>query len=361
MGHKQLTLEQRYHISGLWKAGYKKTDIADEIGVHKSTISRELSRNITLVHTAFGSWQYKPNYAQTYADERHQNKAKQIKFTGLVEKFVREKLSIEWSPEQISGYAKRHKLFSISHERIYQFILEDKKIGGDLYTHLRHKNKKYRKRYGSGKRTGPIKNRIFIDDRPAEVDEKKRIGDWEIDTIIGKNHKQAIVTIVERLSKKAVLKKTENKTAELDYNATISGLSQLIKYILTITSDNGSEFAYHAKISNALEAEFYFAHPYSSWERGLNENTNGLVRQYIKKGSDFSNITDDTLAIIMDKLNNRPRKSLGYATPNEVFNEGAGRYKHNAKTRRFKRHDYFSKLKWLWAHYILKHAVPENA
>jgi len=158
-----------------------------------------------------------------------------------------------------------------------------------------------------------------IDERPAIVDEKNRIGDWEIDTIIGKNRKQAVVTIVERKSKKAVLKKVEFKTAELVSNATISGLEPFSNLALTITSDNGSEFAYHEKIAEALEADFYFAHPYSSWERGLNENTNGLVRQYLKKGSDFSDIDDKSLAIIVNKLNNRPRKSLGYATPNEVF------------------------------------------
>lgn len=199
------------------------------------------------------------------------------------------------------------------------FILHDKQKGGILYKHLRHQHKKYRKRYGSPKRQGPIKNRRFIDDRPAIVDEKNRIGDWEIDTIIGKNHKQAVVSIVERVSKKTVLKKVNTKTAELVCASTIDGLKTFSTNVLTITSDNGSEFAYHEKISRALNAEFYFAHPYSSWERGLNENTNGLVRQYLKKGSDFSKVTDDTLLLITDKLNNRPRKSLNYATPNEIF------------------------------------------
>ena len=215
--------------------------------------------------------------------------------------------------------AKEHGLFSISHERIYQFILEDKKKGGDLYTHLRHKNKKYRKRYGSPKRTGPIKNRRSIEERPAIINEKKRIGDWEIDSIIGKNQKQAIVSIVERFSKMTILKKVTAKTAQMVATATISGLARIANKVHSITSDNGSEFAYHEKISKELGADFYFAHPYSSWERGLNENTNGLVRQYIKKGSDISHVDDKMLENIANKLNNRPRKSLGYATPNEVF------------------------------------------
>lgn len=259
------------------------------------------------------------DYAQCYARDKHKNKPKRIKLTQEVKEFITSKIQEDWSPEQISGYAKLQKLFSVSHECIYQFILEDKKNGGKLYKHLRHQNKRYRKRYGSPKRQGPIKNRHFIDDRPAVVAEKKRIGDWEIDTIIGKNRKHAIVTIVERVSKKTVLKKVEFKTAELVANATISGLKPYAVYVSSTTGDNGSEFAYHEKISQELQTDFYFAHPYSSWERGLNENTNGLIRQYFKKGSDFSSISNNDLDVIMEKLNNRPRKTLGYATPTEVF------------------------------------------
>lgn len=319
MGYKQLDFRKRCQIYGLWRAGHSYTEIAKEVGVHKSTISRELKRNITFVRTALGSWQYKPNYAQAYTDERLKKKNKRVKFTQEVEQFVRERLLQDWSPDQISGYAKKHKLFSISHEWIYQFILKDKEKGGMLYLHLRHQNKKYRKRYGSPKRQGPIKNRRFIDDRPSIVSDKGRIGDWEIDTIIGKNRKQAIVTIVERVSKKTVLKKVKAKTASLVTNATINGLKQFSNFIFTITGDNGSEFANHEKISKELNADFYFAHPYASWERGLNENTNGLVRQYFKKGSDFNSVTDQDLQVIMDKLNNRSRKTLSYKTPNEIF------------------------------------------
>jgi IS30 family transposase len=321
MSYKQLDFKKRCQIYGLWRAGFNQSQIAIEVGVHKSTISREFKRNITFVRTKLGSWQYKPDYAQNYAKERHRDKSKQIKFNSTVEVFVREKLQENWSPDQISGFAKRQNLFIISHEWIYQFVLKDKQTGGKLYMHLRHQNKKYRKRYGSPKRQGPIRNRRFIDDRPLIVNEKKRIGDWEIDTIIGKQQKQAIVSIVERVSKKTILKKVPIKSAKLVTAATISGLKPYSDLVFTITSDNGSEFAYHEQISEALNAEFYFAHPYSSWERGLNENTNGLVRQYLKKGSDFKTITDNHLAIIADKLNNRPRKNLGYATPNERFSK----------------------------------------
>jgi transposase, IS30 family len=219
------------------------------------------------------------------------------------------------STHQISGYAKKHQLFSIGKEWIYQFILKDKEKNGKLYLNLRHQNKKYRKRYGSPKRTGPIKNRKFIDERPKIVDEKSRMGDWEIDTIIGKQQKQAVISIVERFSKKTVLKKVSTRTANAV--ATIEGLK---KYsVLSITADNGSEFSFHEKISKELNTDFYFAHPYSSWEHGLNENTNGLVRQYLKKGSSFAEVTDTDLTTIMNALNNRPRKSLGYSIPNEIF------------------------------------------
>ncbi|HAU0368126.1 TPA: IS30 family transposase [Legionella pneumophila] len=319
MGYKHLDYLKRCKIQALWKAGFSQQKIADEVGVHKSTISRELNRNITFVRTRLGYWDYKADYAQSFAEQRKKAKPKFIKFTEPIKVFVIEKIQDEWSPEQISGYAKRCSIFSLSHEWIYQFILKNKKQGGALYKHLRHQHKKYRKRYGSPKRQGAIRNRRFINERPSIVDKKQRIGDWEIDTIIGKNHKQAIVSIVERKSKFTLLKKVNKKTAANVTQATIDALKGHRKPVLTITADNGSEFAYHEQISKQLEAEFYFAHPYSSWERGLNENTNGLVRQYVAKSSSLVSVTDSTLLVIMNKLNSRPRKSLNYFTPNEII------------------------------------------
>jgi IS30 family transposase len=171
MGFKHLDYMKRCQILAFWKAGYKQADIAKEIGVSQSTISRELNRNITFVRTKLGSWQYKPDYAQGNARERHRKKNKKIKLTADVAQFISEKLELKWSPEQVSGYAKKHGLFSIGKEWIYQFILRDKEKGGKLYLNLRHQNKRYRKRYGSPKRMGAIKNRRFIDDRPKIVDE----------------------------------------------------------------------------------------------------------------------------------------------------------------------------------------------
>ncbi len=320
MGYKQLDYKKRCQIFGLWRARYTQFQIAKEIGVNQSTISRELNRNITLIRTKLGCWQYKPDYAQGYARQRHKNKKKKIKLTFDVANFIQDKIQQKWSPEQISGYARKHNLFLICKEWIYQFILRNKEKGGKLYLNLRHQNKRYRKRYGSPKRTGPIKNRRFINERPSVVDEKTRVGDWEIDTIIGKQQKQAVISIVERFSKKTILKKVSKKTAICVATATIEGLKSYANSILSITADNGSEFAYHEMISQELKTDFYFAHPYSSWERGLNENTNGLVRQFLKKGSSFAEVTDTQLELIMANLNNRPRKSLSYSTPNEIYN-----------------------------------------
>lgn len=317
MGHKQLTQEQRYHIYGLWKSGLNQVEMAKALGVHKSTICREFKRNTR--------WNgYFPGQAQWFRDNRRRTTRTYYKFNDQIKEFVKEKILKKWSPEQISGYAKKHGIFSISHERIYQFLLKDKKEGGKLYLQLRHQNRKYKKRYGHPRNRGPIKDRIFIDDRPKIVDSKQRVGDWEIDTVIGKNRQNAIVTIVERVTKKCVFKKVANRKPAVVGRAIIDSLKPISKLVLTITSDNGIEFGEHMKIKQELNTDFYFAHPYSSWERGLNENTNGLLRQYIPKGSSFTEIQEAQLSSIMEEINNRPRKDLGYMTPQEAFDIAFG-------------------------------------
>ena len=225
----------------------------------------------------------------------------------------------DFSPEQVSGFLKRNHSIRISHETIYQYVLSDKANGGTLYQHLRRSNKKRKKRYGSNDRRGQIRGRVSIDERPAIVNAKQRIGDWEIDTIIGKNHKGVLLTAVERKSKFTLIKKLANKKADRMANATVNLLGPYQKKVFTITSDNGKEFANHDRIAKELKTGFYFAHPYHAWERGLNENTNGLIRQYFPKKSSFDNITDDQVQMVMNRLNNRPRKTLGFATPIEMF------------------------------------------
>lgn len=225
---------------------------------------------------------------------------------------------LQWSPEQISGKLKPERKLSVSHEWIYNYIYKEKETGGNLYKNLRCQ-KKRRKRYGKNSRRGQIPNRRSIDERPKIVDKKSRIGDWEANTIIGKNHTKAIVSIVERKSKYCFLKKVERKTSSEVKEAIVSLLESVSDKVFTITSDNGREFAEHEEIAKHLEADFYFAHPFHSWERGLNENTNCLIRQYFPKGVDFDNLTKTEIESVMNKLNNRPRKTSGYRTPNRIF------------------------------------------
>lgn len=312
--YDQLTQDQRYHMAALNKIGATQTAIAAEVGVNKSTISRELRRNC-------GLRGYSPKQAQEFSDTRRKSANKNIKMTDELKKKVAEKLNEDWSPDQISGYLARTEGLSISHERIYQYVLEDKQDGGALYKHLRHAGKKRKKRYGSHDRRGQIKNRVSIEDRPIIVDNKIRLGDWEIDTVIGKNHIGAVVTIVDRVSKFTVIAKVPSKHSDIVTKAIIESMRPYADFTHTITADNGKEFAGHEEISNALGIKIYFAHPYSSWERGLNENTNGLIRQYLPKGSSFDEVNNKTVRAIMHKLNNRPRKALDYRTPNEFILE----------------------------------------
>ena len=239
---------------------------------------------------------------------------------------VDEKISKQFSPDQISGKLRMLGIH-ISHERIYQYLLDDKRSGGQLYKNLRHSHRKRKKRYGSREKRGQIPNRVSIDKRPKIVDARERIGDWEADTIIGRNHKGAMVTLVERKSKYTLIRKISRKTSLL-LNSAISELTKGFKErFITMTVDNGREFAGHEEINSKLGVDVYFAHPYHSWERGLSENTNGLIRQYFPKKTDFREISDKEVLQVQHILNNRPRKTLGYLTPNEVFN--------NIKTNRY--------------------------
>ncbi|MCJ7539692.1 MAG: IS30 family transposase [Desulfobacterales bacterium] len=310
--YTQLTLEQRYQIYAFFKAGFSKTYIASDIGVHKSTISREMKRNR-------GKKGYRPKQAHFLAVVRSKNAKKFIKMTSEVLSLIEGFLQQDYSPEQISGYLARKHHVQISHETIYQYVLADKARGGNLYLHLRRSHKKRKKRYGSYDRRGKIKGRISIDERPSIVDTKKRIGDWEIDTIIGKRYKGALLSIVERKSKFTLIRKLPKKQADLVAQATVDIMNPYAEKVLTITADNGQEFAHHKDIKEQLKADIYFAHPYHAWERGLSENTNGLIRQYFPKGMDFHTITDKQVEMVMNRLNNRPRKTLGFKTPNEIF------------------------------------------
>jgi len=301
--YTQLTYNQRYHIYTLLKAGFRQTEIAEIIGVHKATISREVRRNR-------GRRGYRPKQAHQFAMGR-QNKAKpKIKAEDWrwIEKLIR----LDWSPEQISDYCRKEQELQISHEWIYQYIYRDKRGSGSLWKHLRCR-KKRRKRYGSYEKRGQIPNRTSIDEHPRVVTERSRLGDWEADTIIGKGKKGAIVTLVDRKSRFLRMGLVSKRTKEAVKEMIISLLAGFPVH--TITCDNGKEFTGHEDIANALGARIYFAHPYSSWERGTNENTNGLIRQYIPKSTDFSALGKADILFAENRLNMRPRKCLSFNSP----------------------------------------------
>ena len=308
----QLTLKERYQISAYIKVGYTQVQIANTLGISQSTISREIKRN-----SSEGT--YKPELAEQFSFHRHKTKTKSKKLTRKVMNYIKDKLKLDWSPEQISGVMKKDKIPSVSHETIYKYIYINKHHGGKLYLKLRHKNKKYHKRGNEYNSRGVIKNRVMIDKRSKVVEHKKRIGDFEIDTVIGKNHVGALVTIVDRASKFTLIKKVSSRKASEVTKALIEMLYPIRGITHTITSDNGKEFAYHEEVSKALDTKFYFANPYHSWERGLNEHTNGLIRQYLPKQTDFTKVKRKEIREIQNRLNQRPRKSLGYKTPFEVF------------------------------------------
>jgi IS30 family transposase len=311
MNYTQLTQEQRYQIYALLKMGHTQTEIASVISVHKSTVSRELQRNR-------GQRGYRPKQAHQRALSRRQKARSRIdKETWML---IEDMLGQDWSPEQVAGWLKRNTSVQISHEWIYQFILADKQAGGDLHKHLRCQ-KKRRKRYGSYDRRGKLPGRVSIDQRPEIVDSRERIGDWEVDTIVGKRCPHAIVTLTERKSRFALLRKVERRTSVLVGDAIIDLLQPVNDPLHTLTGDNGKEFADHQRIARELKIDFFFAHPYSAWERGANENMNGLVRQYIPKDSDLDTVTDQELEVIMSKLNHRPRKCLDFLSPFDVFFE----------------------------------------
>jgi IS30 family transposase len=309
MSYTQLTQEQRYQIYALKKMGHNQTEIAICLGVDKSTLSRELDRNS-------GQRGYRPKQADEKSHERKKNKAKQ-RITVETWQLIEEKLRLEWSPEQVSGWLMKNGESTVSHEHIYQHVYAEQQAGGELYKHLRCQ-KKRRKRYGKYDHRGVIPGRKSIDERPAIVELRERIGDWEGDLIVGKDHQGVVLTLIERKSRFTLLCKVASKHADLVAQAFIERLGW-VPVLKSITVDNGKEFALHQLIARALSTDVYFAHPYSSWERGTNENTNGLIRQYFPKNRNLATITSQEELMVMDRLNLRPRKSLGFLTPFEVF------------------------------------------
>lgn len=313
--YKQLTYEQRCQIYALSKTGMSQNKIATQLKVSQSTISREFSRNT-------GKRGYRFKQAQTSTDTRRLAASKAIKMTSKLIAVIESKLNNKWSPEQVSGWLREDQNINVSHETIYQHIWSDKQCGGDLFQYLRRKGKAYQSR-SKNKQAGRgfIKNRVSIDERPHVVDDKSRVGDWEIDLVIGKGHSGALVTIVERKTSFTVSTRVDDKSAKAVTAATIALLAPFKGAVFTITADNGKEFAYHEKMTERLQCDVYFADPYCSWQRGLNENTNGLLRQYWPKSTDFKKVSQSAVQDVIVNLNDRPRKKLNYKTPAKLMAE----------------------------------------
>lgn len=296
-----------------------KSEIARRLNVDRSTIKREIDRNKDL-----RSGKYNPELAQRKRDGRMRGRNHYTKMTDAMKGLVDKHLESDLSPEQISSRLKKEGVDIVSHETIYKYVYDDKRLkdkGKGLYKHLRHQGRKYAKRGNEYRRRGQIVGRVDIDQRPDVVAEKARFGDLEGDTIIGKNHKGAIATFNDRKTGLLWMKKLSGKEADPLAAAAVELLSEVKPLLHTMTLDNGKEFAKHMLIAKELEIDIYFAHPYHSWERGANENTNGLIRQYFPKGTNFEEITEEQVAKVQNILNNRPRKRLGYKTPLEAFQE----------------------------------------
>src|SRR5512142_576330 len=309
MTYRQLTSEERYTISLLRKEGHCAASIARTLGRHRSTITREFARNCCL---------YDGDYRYSKAQERTNGRRRRSRVgrhhTAEQYAIVDMLLLRKWSPEQISGHLRRTGQFGISHETIYRYVWADRRHGGGLYLHLRGSGKQKRKRYRARDSRGRLAGKRMIGERPASVETRRQIGHWEIDTVMGKGEKDCIVTLVERKSGFTLIGKLADRTV----GALNLRVAQLIRRhalaFKTITADNGTEVHGYKHLEKQTGVTFYFATPHHSWERGTNENTNGLIRQYLPKGMSMANISQWDCNTIARRLNTRPRKRLPYKT-----------------------------------------------
>jgi len=313
MTYRQITFEERYTLGLLRQRGLSRAAMARILGRHRSTIGRECTRNGTPRDGA-----YRPQLADWYAHGRRSRSRRNRRFSAAELQRVRALLEEQWSPEQVAGWLRRHGLLRISHETIYRYIWADKTTGGTLYTHLRGARKQRRKRYGRYDSRGRVAGKRPITARPAEVETRAQVGHWEADTVLGPG-RPCILSLVERKTGYVVIGKLRARTTEeVNHRATALIHAQPHR-VRTITADNGTEFHGYAAIEQATPARFYFATPHHAWERGTNENTNGLIRQYLPKRHSMAPLTQQDCDRIAATLNRRPRKRLGYRTPEECY------------------------------------------
>ena len=312
--YNQLTMEERYHLKFLLQAGMKRKEIAEELCRHRTTIDRELKRN----RAPDGS--YDPELASDLSLSRRR-RSRFRNMSKEVSEYIRGSLELGWSPEQISGRMKAEIGERVSHELIYQYIDADRRAGGRLFIHLPRRGRKYKKRnLKTAKRVWKrSKKRRSIEERPVRASAGIECGHWEGDTIVGKGRKGGLLTLVDRKAKYALIRKVPDLRAETLADTVADCFRGCPGLAKTITFDNGVEFASHDRIESELRARVYFAHPYSPWERGLNENTNGLIRRFFPKGTDFRSCGEEEIQRVQNLLNARPRKTLDFKTPKEVL------------------------------------------
>jgi len=316
MAYKQLTSEDRYTLGALNWQGFSVVDIANAIGCDRSTVYRELKRN------SCNDGGYRPSKAVSRTTGRRSRSRRNKHYTKSDFKLICKLLRRKYSPKQVIGHIRRYRLMKRipSHETIYKYIWKDKADGGSLWKSLRQSSKQRRKRYNAYDSRGRLANKPHITDRPPSVETRKFFGHWEIDTVKGTGSKDCIVTIVERKTGFVQIGKLLNSTTAQLNKKTIRLIKKFRDCYKTITSDNGTEFHQYKNIEKQTGVKFFFASPYHSWERGTNENTNGLIRQYLPKGKSMENLTQQQCDRIAEQLNNRPRERYDFKTPMELFN-----------------------------------------
>ena len=316
MTYRQLTSEERYMLAALRRQGFNQSRIARTLGRHRSTVGRELRRNSTRA-----DGRYRASTAQERTNGRRSRSRRNQRFSAQDFALVEELLCRQWSPEQVAGHLRRTGQLSISHETIYRHVWRDKRAGGTLYTHLRGARKRRRKRYGAYDSRGRLAGKRLISERPAEVEARSHVGHWEADTVAGAGSKDCVLTLVERKTGLLLVGKLADRTAGALSRRVVRLIGRHAGRFETITADNGTEFHDYRRVEARTGAIFYFARPYHAWERGSNENANGLLRQYLPKGGSMAGLSQHQCNAIARKLNTRPRKRLGFRTPLECFNE----------------------------------------
>jgi transposase, IS30 family len=316
MSYRQLTPAERYMLAALRRQGLNQSEVARSLGRHRSTVCRELRRNSTRA-----DGRYRASTAQERTNSRRSRSRRNQRFTACDFALVDDLLRRQWSPEQVSGYLARRGLLSISHETIYRHVWRDKKEGGALYTHLRGARQRRRKRYGAYDSRGRLAGKRMIGERPEEVEARSRVGHWEADTVMGAGTRDCVVTLVERKTGLVLIGKLGDRTADSLSRRVVRLIRRHAGRFETVTADNGTEFHDYRRIEERTSVAFYFARPYHSWERGSNENANGLIRQYLPKGVSMAGLSQHQCNAIARRLNTRPRKRLGFRTPLECFNE----------------------------------------